>query len=407
MTRIGVLGGGIQGSCIALALAQNGCRVVLFEREATCLTGASGNSEGKIHLGFVYGQDPSRRSGKMMARGGLSFAPLLKRWLGDDKFLTTSDPFRYAVMRDSILSVEEVEEYLWFVSACLNDELERDGADYFGLDIRQPIRRLSETEMEMEFDPTSVAAAYTTPEIAVDPLRVANRIRAAIQEEPLIELRNQTVVEAVEPDPMRPAVVFSKGEERGRERFDHLVNALWDGRLAVDITAGIKPARPWTFRLKYGLRLKTNGIDRQVRSTTLILGPFGDVVNYGDGDYYLSWYPAGRLAISSQIEPEPWSAQPSETICQQIRAKSIAGLATAITSVHAFSEHHLTSCRCVGGQIFAWGATDVNDPFSELHRRHDIGVNSYGRYHSVDTGKYTMAPFFAAELAHRIVGTAA
>jgi hypothetical protein len=58
----------------------------------------------------------------------------------------------------------------------------------------------------------------------------------------------------------------------------------------------------------------------------------------------------------------------------------------------------------VGGQIFAWGTTDVDDPSSELHCRYEIGVNSYGRYHSVDTGKYTMAPYFAAETVNRITG---
>ena len=57
----------------------------------------------------------------------------------------------------------------------------------------------------------------------------------------------------------------------------------------------------------------------------------------------------------------------------------------------------------IGGNIFAWGSTDTDDPASELHQRHDLGVVSVGNYHSVDPGKLTMAPYFAEVCADRIV----
>jgi hypothetical protein len=55
-----------------------------------------------------------------------------------------------------------------------------------------------------------------------------------------------------------------------------------------------------------------------------------------------------------------------------------------------------------GGFIFAWGSADIDDIGSELHQRFDIGVRSYGRYHSIDTGKYCMAPLYALEVARRV-----
>jgi hypothetical protein len=57
-----------------------------------------------------------------------------------------------------------------------------------------------------------------------------------------------------------------------------------------------------------------------------------------------------------------------------------------------------------GGVIVAWGATDIYDPASELHRRFEIGVTSTGGFHSVDPGKLTMAPYFADICAARIAG---
>ena len=58
-----------------------------------------------------------------------------------------------------------------------------------------------------------------------------------------------------------------------------------------------------------------------------------------------------------------------------------------------------------GGYIFAWGKTDINDLHSELHHRSDIGVRSYDRYHSIDTGKYCMAPLYALEVVRRVHGS--
>ena len=57
-----------------------------------------------------------------------------------------------------------------------------------------------------------------------------------------------------------------------------------------------------------------------------------------------------------------------------------------------------------GGVIFAWGSSDISDISSELHSRFDVGPFSKGGYHSIDTGKYCVAPLFALEVADRICG---
>jgi hypothetical protein len=64
----------------------------------------------------------------------------------------------------------------------------------------------------------------------------------------------------------------------------------------------------------------------------------------------------------------------------------------------------ISNARVRGGVIVAWGHTDIVDAESELHQRHAIGVTSTGRYHSVDPGKLTMAPWFAMVVAGRIFG---
>ena len=54
--------------------------------------------------------------------------------------------------------------------------------------------------------------------------------------------------------------------------------------------------------------------------------------------------------------------------------------------------------------VYARGSTDIDNPGSGLHERHAIGPRSFGRYHTVDTGKYTTAPLFARRLADRLAG---
>lgn len=81
--RIAVLGAGLQGACLALELAARGARVDLYERNGRCVDEASAHNEGKIHLGYVYAQDRSFDTARLMATGAICFETLLRRWLGD------------------------------------------------------------------------------------------------------------------------------------------------------------------------------------------------------------------------------------------------------------------------------------------------------------------------------------
>ena len=81
-TRIAVLGGGLLGCCTALELARRGAEVVVFERNDALITSTSLNNDGKIHLGYVYGGDPTLQTARMMVRGATTFSPFLERHLG-------------------------------------------------------------------------------------------------------------------------------------------------------------------------------------------------------------------------------------------------------------------------------------------------------------------------------------
>lgn len=50
----------------------------------------------------------------------------------------------------------------------------------------------------------------------------------------------------------------------------------------------------------------------------------------------------------------------------------------------------------------ALGKTDIEDANSQLHMRHQIGVEMTGRWVSISTGKYCVAPMFGLEAADRL-----
>src|SRR5262245_29897372 len=385
--RVAVLGGGLQGCCIALALAERGVRVTIFERRDALLCGASANNEGKIHLGYVYAGDRGLDTARTMLRGGLAFYPFLSRILAQPDAFSISTPFQYGVHRDSQLTSALVAAHFAAVQSELDAHFGRVEMRYFGAELI-PARALGKTELEAVFDPALVPAAFATPEIAINPERLCAAVRRRVHADPRIEARLSETVLDVLNQGARFRVVTSAAEIDGP--YDHVVNTAWDGRLIIDAKRGIRPGRQWLHRVKFGFRFEAPEV---TASTTLVLGPFGDTVSYGDGMRYLSWYPVCRRAISQDLSPPAVAISAHELML--MRQASFAGLEAIVLDLALATAAQREAARACGGVIFALGRTDIDDPGSGLHARSSIGVSSQDGYHTVDTGKFTMAPLFA------------
>jgi glycine/D-amino acid oxidase-like deaminating enzyme len=400
--RVAVLGAGLQGACVAMGLAEAGVQVDLVDRLPGTMLAASRHNEGKIHLGYVYAHDISGRTAARMVSGALEFAPLLRRWLGADlPASAVASPFDYLVHRDSMLDVDQVAAHLDRCRRLLTDGLDGRRADYFGFDPTRPSRRLPDDD---RYDARSVAAAYATEETAVDPVQLSAAVTARIEADPHITLRMSTDVRSVQPDHDGADVGLSDGSTT---RYDHVVNALWAGRLAVDRTAGLEPDRPWWYRVKYFLRCTPRV---ELPSATVVLGPFGDIVRYADGGTFLSWYPVGRLGSSSELVPPDWPSTLTGPDAHAVIDGTLDGLRGLVPRLGSLTDSDLAGVVVGGGVIVAHGSSDIDDPGSALHERHDIGprtLGSGGRYHSVDTGKLTMAPRHARMVVERILAIGA
>jgi glycine/D-amino acid oxidase-like deaminating enzyme len=397
--RVAVLGAGLQGSCVALDLATSGIQVDLYDRNSQCMTQASLHNEGKIHLGYVYANDRSHRSAETMAEGAATFGPLLERWLGlQMSQMRRSTTFNYAVHRESMLSVSEVEAHMGRTHAHVAERIRPKA--YLGIDIGKPPERLKQSELEADYDPSLIKAVYRTNEISIDPVALAMAVRDRVAADSLIHPMYETEVHGVSARGDTIGVEFTNGHGRSTVEYDQVVNALWDGRLAVDATLGLAPERTWLFRVKYYLKMRSTGA--RLPTTTIVLGPFGDVVDYGEGGYYLSWYPVGLQRASSDVRMDGWPHDLPGEVEAAVRSGIVQGLAAVMPGVAVLSSDDLEAAELAGGVIFAWGSTGIDDRNSELHTRYAIGPRTLGRYHSVDTGKLTTAPLYAHMVGERV-----
>jgi glycine/D-amino acid oxidase-like deaminating enzyme len=401
--RVGILGGGLQGCCVALSLAARGIDVAVFDRNMQLLSRTAVANEGKIHLGYMYANDPSHSTARLMMQGALAFAPFFTRHLGLPKeSLTVSRPAVYVVHRESQRTPEQVFNYLVSAHALIKESSAGKSDAYFGRDLGGELRIWPAAEREALFDPQVALAAFDTPEVAIDPVALAGAVRDRVSSDQRIDIRLGHEVTSVEDENGLEVVLQAPGRVI-RERFDHVVNALWEGRFAINEKRGLRPGRPWLHRLKYGVSFRLPENANLPPSATFVSGPFGEVVSYGDGLTYLTWYPVCLRGISRDITPPEWPTYPAGALARDILEGTLNAMAQFVPAIREIDFSTLKDVTVKGGVIVAWGQTDIYDPTSELHRRFEIGVTSTGRFHSIDPGKLTMAPYFAEVCAGRIL----
>lgn len=243
-----------------------------------------------------------------------------------------------------------------------------------------------------------MAAGFRVPERSVNTVWLADRLAGAVAAEPRIRSVTGTRVSAVTPraqswnGPWR-----LDGRPQIDDEFDVVVNALWEGLLGVDRSLGLEPESEWSHRLRVALFV-TTGRPVPLPSMILATGPFGDVKNYDGRHFYLSWYPAGLVAGGEEIEPP---ANPPVPPANDVIARTAAGLAGFLPQVSEVLDA-ATNVRVAGGWVFALGRGSLSDGAASLHRRDRFGVKRRGAYFSVNTGKYSTAPWLASRIANEI-----
>ena len=401
--EIAVLGGGMLGSCTALELARRGYRSTLFEAAPALLQGASRWSEGKIHLGFVYAGDPTLRTARRLIPGGLAFAGLVSRLVGRrlDELVTAEDEI-FLVHRQSVVSAEAFAAYGERTAALVREAAAQPAAPSYLCDVAAAaIRRLPPSAVARITDADEVVAGYTVPERSISTVAIADLLQRAVAAEPLVAVRAGTRIVAVErrEDGRLEVRADAKAAAPADGPFDVVINALWEGRPAIDASLGIQPIAPWSHRFRAALFAHVLGAS--FPSAVLCTGPFGDVKRYADGRLYLSWYPSGLLAEGGEIEPPRAEATLDGARSEAVLHGTLQALAHYFPAVRRLRDSG-AALEVHGGWVYALGQGSLADPASTLHRRDRFNMTVDRGFISIDTAKYSLAPWLA-ERAARLV----
>lgn len=409
--HVAVLGAGILGSCTALFLARRGFHVDLIDMDTAPMNGASRWNEGKIHLGYLYGGDPTLATAHHLIEGGLAFAPLLQQLIEQPLAAhTTAADDIFLLHRDSFINADQAGHYYSQVDAAVRSN--PLAASYLSDSSSASSRPLGKAELANIAVDDIAQAGFHVPERSVQTQWVADQLCAALAGESNIRLLLKRYVSSAQPldsvngrwrvttvDSADSDTVNNVAQEQAD--YDVVVNALWHGRIAVDQTAGLAPPGEWSNRYRVSLFVRTMG-SFQVPSAVLAVGPYGDIKNYSGRDFYFSWYPAGLLAQSDNSPPDMGFSTSHYEEVPVIRAMR-SGLAGAFRGLDSIFDD-AAEIRLAGGYVFAQGSGSLASPTATLHRRDRSGIERSGNYISVDTGKSFVAPWLAASIAREIAG---
>lgn len=395
--RAVVLGAGIQGCCAALALVRDGWEVTLVDRRESAWSETSLRGEGKLHLGYVYANEPDRATAALMVDAAMAFAPLIDGWLPGrvDWAAARSSTFAYAVHEDSMVDVDTLAaHYAW-----VDDRIESVAGSYAGTEEMTRARQVEPATIGLQ---GPVRASFATSEVALSPRLLRSAVVSGLADLD-VAFRGGSRVDGVERRGegfvVRTTDVAGVSAELPA---DVVVNCLWHDRRRIDATVGVHDESPVLLRLKFALHGQLAGRALGAPSTTVVLGPFGDVVEYGDRRIYASWYPACRVDATEQGSvPDDWNAALDGSVDPERRRaiveQSLAALQPIIPALES-----LVVDTVAAGVIVAAGASDIDDPASRLHRRDRIGVAHQDGYVSIETGKLTAAPRHAALAAEAV-----
>jgi len=401
--RIAILGAGGLGACAALELSQRGYTIDLYEEHSAPIQKASYANEGKIHVGFIYAMDRSFHTAEQMLVGAVYFMEYLQRWVDVNPEEMVSTPFYYLVHRGSLMQASELNVH--YQRCCqVFDQLSGGGKKkYLGLFDSLEANLLPKSRIQDVANPEFVEDIFQTSEYSVDPRYLTEKLTEALESNPGINLILNTKVTAVARVGNRLKVSALHAGMPVEAEYDQVVNATWNGLLEIDRTMGIMPTGVWSHRYKFGNKILVPLTEADLPSCTMVLGPFGDTVNFRDRGAFMSWYPVGRTAWSEDFRPPDWDSMYSANDRMDVFQRSFEELKKRIPAVGNL-RFPLEAVDPVGGDILALGDTDVDKNESRLHERFEVGIRSFGNYHSVDTGKYTLIPYLAVKIADRIEG---
>lgn len=269
---VAVLGGGMFGCVVALALADAGLRATIFERKSEIMEGASKNNQNRLHLGFHYPRD---------------LATARQCAAGFDRFMKTfptsiSGDFPNAYFVALSGSLTSPAEYLEFCDAA----------------------GLSYTPFDVAHYPTEVrgcAIGLLCQEVVYDCGVLKSLLASAIERNPKIELRCKAEVSSL----ARESGAYRLSVSGSTEPvwFDAVINCCYADINRLTAACG-HPIQNYQFEYT-AISIVESDLPRQ--GITVMDGPFMTLLPYGKSDLSLLYHSAHSVvatSIAPMLDPQ-------------------------------------------------------------------------------------------------------
>lgn len=400
MKKVVVVGSGIQGVCCALALHDAGYDTVVLEKSDEMFERTSLSQEGRVHMGFTYGLDRSGRTGELMVHSALNFSNAMEEWLGPvdwQKYLL--DKGYYVVHKDSLLTTNEISEYYDHLQRVYTKYMESDEAvSYFGARPKNIFEVLD--TIPDDFSRERIVSAIRTEERLLEMFTFRDLLVKNINTR-AIDVRTRTCVNKIRRSDA--GFIIHAIDPSGSEIeivSDYVVNCTWNNRIEIDDDFGVSTVKEPLYRFKIGL---FGTIGRTVPNCSIIAGAFGNISpRMSGGHAYISWHEeCMRDMTTTGITPKEWEhhfTDKAPDLNSEWIRRSVEKMAEICPAASTFKV-----TRLLPGVICSTGKTDIQDKNSDVHKRGDqMGIFEFDGYYSINTGKFSSAPFLAKKLIGRL-----
>jgi len=388
---VGILGGGMQGCCMALLFKKLGFKVTIIDQAQSLISRASSNQEGKIHMGFIYANDNSCKTGFKLLNDCLHFTFCLEDLIDSTVQWETlkSKKFIYLVPHDSICSVDHLKHYFSKLQekyeSILNSE---PHLSYLG---QTPEIISYSIPVPNYIDTSNFQYCFQTEEVSVSQAILREIMLNKLAKKEINVILNTKVIGIRKQAAYHYQVTTSNGDQS----FDFLVNCLWENQHILDGHLGMNQKPGTNLRLKFGITSSYIHECADIPSISMVTGLYGDFVNFPNADdpkMYFSWYPVSRHGmVVDQAIPQEWD-QICKGICaNQLYQYQIDNQLTAYQKLFS-KDFNFIEPKLIPGIIVARGSKDIDDQQSELHQRSENPVFYSEGYFSISTGKFTSIP---------------
>jgi hypothetical protein len=395
------MGSGIQGICCAIALANAGYDVTILEQDREILSRTTKNNEGRAHLGFTYSLDESHETGKLCLYSGLTFSKILEEWLGPiDWSKMLLEKGYYAISRSTLYPEDKIISYFEHLQTYYDNLIsENKNYSYFGEKPKKIFNVLN--KLPSFASSKKISSVIETEERIIEMIYFRNLLSKKLKSSKVKIITSCKVLNVIKENNGFSVITKNAKNEERNFRSNILINCLWNNRIAIDKKLGHETVKDPMYRFKFGILGK---IADKIPNCSIISGAFGNVSPRLDGTFaYASWHPECMRDLNlGGVTPISWEDSFKDSNLKNIEQKWIEKSINKLTEFFP-SMKSFKPTRLLPGIICSSGKTDIDDVKSEVHNRStSAGIYSFGNYHSIDTGKFTSAPFFAKKILEKI-----